>query len=258
MKIWKLSVAIPLALMGSGALATPEKLELFLDHYHVKDTSALVDEGCKICHVSDEDRHFNPYGEDVKNAEGQTGGKLTWQTLALLESKDSNGDGKTNLQNIVANSPPGAVVAPKAGAAPAPVAAKKKSLIPRHAFHPAIVHFPIALIMVAFLLDFLALVMKKPILHKMAQYNLILGTVSGLFAIGSGLGVMAFKQLPYSGILLTHIEVALASIVCAAISIVARRMPGKTWQGVAFVAVLLAAVLIANAGHFGGTFVYGE
>lgn len=257
MKIWKIAAVLPLAILSAGALATPEKLELFLDHYHVKDSSPLTDKGCKICHVSDEDHHFNAYGEDVKKAEGQTDGKLTWQTLALLDAKDSNGDGRTNLQKIAAGESPGDPAVLKPGATPPPP--PKKSLIPRHAFHPAIVHFPIALIMVALLLDFLGIVMKKPILHNMAKYNLILGSISAVFAIASGAGVMALKQLPYSGILLTHIEVALASVACAVISLILRRNEGsKTMMILAFLFVLAAGVLIANAGHFGGSYVYGE
>lgn len=250
-----------LATLGVQARANPEYLELFLSHYHVSDTSPLADKNCTICHVSDEDHHFNAYGEDVHKAlETQTGGKFTWQTLAYVEPLDSNGDGKTNLQNIIANEGPGDPVKIKAGVPvpPPPPAPVRPRFIPKHAFHPAIVHFPIALIFVAFFLDLFAIVLKKPALHKMAGYNLWMGLISAVAALISGVGVMTFKQLPYKGLILEHIIMAVSCTVMVIFSLIFRLREGKVWMILAFLTLLAATVFVANAGHFGGQFVYGE
>ena len=53
--------------------------------------------------------------------------------------------------------------------------------------HPLVVHFPIALILSAFLVDVLALVLKRPHLHRVALWNLCLGTLAAGAAVLSGL-----------------------------------------------------------------------
>ena len=53
--------------------------------------------------------------------------------------------------------------------------------------HPLVVHFPIALILSAFLVDALALVLKRPHLHRVALWNLCLGTLGASAAVWTGL-----------------------------------------------------------------------
>ena len=53
--------------------------------------------------------------------------------------------------------------------------------------HPLVVHFPIALILSAFLVDVLALVLKRPHLHRVALWNLCLGTLAAGAAVLTGL-----------------------------------------------------------------------
>ena len=53
--------------------------------------------------------------------------------------------------------------------------------------HPLIVHFPIALLMTATSLDALALAVKRPALHRIALWNLALGTLGAAAAVASGL-----------------------------------------------------------------------
>lgn len=245
------------AAISVHALAKPDFLDVFIDQYHVKDTAKLSDKQCQLCHVSEDGGNsFNPYGADVKKILDANGGKFSWVTIAMAEPLDSNGDGRTNLQKIALDIPPGDPPALKPGeTAAAPVA---KPLIPRHAFHPAIVHFPIALILVAFMLDMVAVFFKKPVLHKMATYNLWLGTISGFVAIASGFGVMTLKQVPYKGLILTHLSIAIGSIIFAIISLLTRSRSAKAAQVIGIIAIVFAAVMIAVAGHFGGDYVYGE
>ena len=53
--------------------------------------------------------------------------------------------------------------------------------------HPLIIHFPIALLSAGFLFDFLSYLLKKKSLEFAGWWNLILGMVSALCAIVSGL-----------------------------------------------------------------------
>ena len=54
-------------------------------------------------------------------------------------------------------------------------------------FHPMIVHFPIALLLSAVALDLAALIFRRPGLHRVALWNLCLGTLGAGVAVWSGL-----------------------------------------------------------------------
>ena len=53
--------------------------------------------------------------------------------------------------------------------------------------HPIFVHFPIALVLTALGLDTVALVSKRPALHRVALWNLSLGTLGAAAAVFTGL-----------------------------------------------------------------------
>ncbi len=53
--------------------------------------------------------------------------------------------------------------------------------------HPLIVHFPIALLLTAVVLDLAAIVLKRPQLHRVALWNLCLGTLAAGATVWSGL-----------------------------------------------------------------------
>ncbi len=61
--------------------------------------------------------------------------------------------------------------------------------LPMESAHPLIVHFPIALLLAAVLLDLLALALRRPGLHRVALWNLSLGTVGAAVAVLTGLQV---------------------------------------------------------------------
>lgn len=54
-------------------------------------------------------------------------------------------------------------------------------------FHPLVVHFPIALLLSALALDGAALAFKRPPIHRVALWNLCLGTAGAAAAVLSGL-----------------------------------------------------------------------
>ena len=53
--------------------------------------------------------------------------------------------------------------------------------------HPLVVHFPIALLLTALGLDLLALIARRPSLHRVALWNLVLGTLGAGVAVLTGL-----------------------------------------------------------------------
>ncbi len=59
--------------------------------------------------------------------------------------------------------------------------------LPMESVHPLIVHFPIALLLAAVFLDLLALTLRRPGLHRVALWNLSLGTVGAAVAVLTGL-----------------------------------------------------------------------
>lgn len=69
--------------------------------------------------------------------------------------------------------------------------------MPLEVLHPMTVHFPIALLLVAFLVETLALVLKAPAWHRVAFWNLVLGTWAALAAAVTG-GIAAAIAKPPS------------------------------------------------------------
>ena len=63
----------------------------------------------------------------------------------------------------------------------------KAALLAKHAQHPVIIHFPIALFIVSVAFDLLAIWKRNPVLAKAAFYNLIGAALTAPVAIASGL-----------------------------------------------------------------------
>jgi hypothetical protein len=89
------------------ALTTFEKT--FEKTYEIKKDSNLDKIKCAVCHVKPKGGKLNPYGEDMAAAmkEAKTK-KLTEEILRAVEKLDSDKDGKSNLDEIKADSNPGA------------------------------------------------------------------------------------------------------------------------------------------------------
>ena len=60
--------------------------------------------------------------------------------------------------------------------------------------HPMVVHFPIALLLTALLSEFLALLFKKPFLHRLSFWNLGLGVLGAGTAVFSGRAAMVVAK----------------------------------------------------------------
>jgi hypothetical protein len=95
------------AALFTSAFALGTFSPVFAKKYSVKKDSNLGKAGCLVCHASAKGGKLNPYGKDLKEALGDSK-KLTSEVLAKIESKDSNGNGIKNIDEIKADKLPGA------------------------------------------------------------------------------------------------------------------------------------------------------
>ena len=129
-------------------------------------------------------------------------------------------------------------------------------------FHPMLVHFPIALLMAAFLVEMLALLFRRPAWHAVSLWCLGLGTLGALAAVLSGRQAMAaakhsmeiyrlmelHERLGYGVLALT---ILIAGCRLSARDRITRKTRWMLW------ALLAAACgLMVLGAHLGGRMVY--
>lgn len=256
---------LPLLLAAtSQAFAVADYFDSFMAHYKISESSLLSEKSCAVCHVSDSDFGLNPYGEAAEAKKKELGKEsLDAEVYAALDASDSDGDGTPNAEEIAASTLPGD---PSSGAKPGvkPAEPKKKepeSIIPKNAYHPAIVHFPIALFIAGLALDALGLALKHKELLLAGWYNLVIAALSAFGGVGSGIMAMIMKGYPMRGVMQEHIVLAVISSVLMLVMVAMRvhkhekmSIPLRT---VYYLCAFAAFVLISWAGHLGGELVYG-
>ena len=134
----------------------------------------------------------------------------------------------------------------------------KGALLAKHAQHPVVIHFPIALFIISVAFDLLAIWRRNPAMAKAAYYNLIGAALTAPLAIASGLAAWQwqFEGAKLKGNLLLHLIFALSAsgmiwLLCGC-RVRQRRFPEQT-PGLIYIFLALATVLlIALAGHLGG------
>ncbi len=89
----------------------------------------------------------------------------------------------------------------------------KAALLAKHAQHPVIIHFPIALFIISVAFDLLAIWKRNPALAKAAFYNLVGAALTAPIAIASGLTAWQWELegSKLKGTLLLHLLFALAA-----------------------------------------------
>ena len=88
-------------------LAMGSYKEAFLKNYNVASSSKIGSAGCTVCHAKPSGGKLNVYGLDLQKAM-KGGHKMTPDILKSAEGLDSNKNGKTNIQDIKADTLPGA------------------------------------------------------------------------------------------------------------------------------------------------------
>jgi hypothetical protein len=90
------------------ALSLSMFLKPFETTYKVAKGSNLDKAACTICHASPKGGKLNSYGNDIKAVlKAENTKKITPAILAKVESKDSDGDGVKNIDEIKKDSNPG-------------------------------------------------------------------------------------------------------------------------------------------------------
>lgn len=130
--------------------------------------------------------------------------------------------------------------------------------------HPLIIHFPIALILTAGLLELVRIVRRRPESSHTAHVCLMIGTFFAVLAVGSGLANEAAE--PHGegtqSVLWWHKWIA----ICTTVLIIATltwatlfRNSSGTWRRRVYVAGLLVSMTaMAITGHYGGRMVFGD
>lgn len=276
MKRFSLSLWIGcLLLMASlGAQSKPEYLDVLTQTYQ-SYPPALSSRACVNCHISDSDFGLNPFGKQVAQGLLTAGTKsLTPEILHGVEPLASHPGDISNLEKIKKGLAPGTAKAAGPGetagtsgtASPAPVSSarssEQKSLLPKNAYHPAIVHFPIALFLCGLLFDLIGFVRNNRTFLLAGWYNLIAAAVSSFGAIATGVLAIWIMKLPLQGLIRTHLLLAvLGTLLMWALVVLRFRRHENMSQPLRIAYISLAVVgmlLISYSAHLGGAFVYGE
>jgi uncharacterized membrane protein len=134
----------------------------------------------------------------------------------------------------------------------------KAVLLAKHAQHVALVHFPIALIVVAAVFDLMAFRKDNLALFKAAYYTVIAASISAVPTVATGLLAwqLQFEGKRLRGNLRLHLMLALLSsvmiwLVCW-LHFRARRKPERVSSRLRRVIEVVAVLLTVLTGHIGG------
>lgn len=243
--------------------ATPEEMERFHKVVELKPSSKLFKADCMTCHL--EVPAHNSFGKDVKGLikdSGQTGLSVElWSRLAKL---DSDKDGWSNGEEVLADTLPGNAADHPVGVAASQTTSSPQQrgtiidqLLPRHSLHPVVIHFPIALFLFGVAFELIGTKKRDSVLRQTGWWGLLLGTVSTAIAIPTGVAVLVRSGYSWSGPALTHAVIA-GTATALMISTTLWRREGEIQSKTYFALLLLAAIAVALAGHFGGQLVYGN
>jgi uncharacterized membrane protein len=133
----------------------------------------------------------------------------------------------------------------------------KAALLARHAQHPVIVHFPIALFIISAVFEVLAVWRKQPLFATVAYYNLLCAAISIPFTIATGLAAWQWQLegATVKGNLRLHL---IGAIVTGTIILVLYwtrsrlRSNGGQPSAVYFALMTLGLLMITVTGHLGG------
>ena len=126
-------------------------------------------------------------------------------------------------------------------------------------FHPLLVHFPIALVLVAAVAELVSLTTQFPEWHTVAVANIRAGAAFAVASAGAGWILASSRIVEASPTLEWHRwlggAAAVAAVAAALATAATDRPPRRGW--LYRIALFWAAALVAVAGHFGALLVWG-
>jgi uncharacterized membrane protein len=134
----------------------------------------------------------------------------------------------------------------------------KTLLLARHAQHVVLIHFPIALFIVAVVFDYVAQRTKNRSLAAAAYFNLLFAAISTVPVVASGLAAWqwALEGQKLKGILLMHLILGCTSSVLIWVVFLihwrARRRDQESLPKYRLVIEAIAVLIIVLTGHLGG------
>lgn len=123
--------------------------------------------------------------------------------------------------------------------------------------HPVVVHFPIALLIVAAFAELLSLRGQRERWRTVVGFCLTLGTLGSIAAAWSG-WLLAPIEGYSDGTVFGHRWLGVAAASCAAVATALHFRASPRWLPLFRLFLLATAVLVCAAGHWGGVLVYGE
>ena len=133
---------------------------------------------------------------------------------------------------------------------------------PMESAHPLVVHFPIALLLTAVLLELAALVLRRPGLHRIALWNLALGTAGAGLAVFTGLRAeeVAKHTFEVHQVMQLHKRLGITTLILGLMGVSWRLARRDRLSVRARVVTLLLSVAMAGTlmygAHLGGRLVY--
>ena len=254
--------------LGVGAQAEPKFLPVLKSYFNIPAGSEADKARCNVCHAGPPIR--NSFGKAIEKALADANAlDVTPEVLSKVEMLDTDSDGYKNGNELKAGFLPAdpashpatqvspAATGPKKSGASASNSPEENPLIPNHTFHPALVHFPIALYLLGFLLEVVGIWKRDEKLRDAAFWNLLAAAASLAVVIPTGL-IASFRlglQLSLGKPVFTHFLVASSAsigIIASAIWQKRARPSGAGYWALLFI----TAALVSAAGYFGGELVY--
>ena len=230
-------------------LAYPPFWQTLKETYPPVAGSKVAAAKCAVCHVKPGGGARNGFGVQVQTALAKSGAnEVTAAVLLSVEGLDPDRDGRKSGDELKAGTLP--ATPDKGRAAPAArataeAASGSEGLVPSHSFHPAVVHFPVALFaFAAFLTLFSARNQRYEDAAKICAAG---GAASLLVTLPTGLAAML--RMGYNplngGQIAVHIVLAVLTSVAGLVAWRSKGVRARGW-------ILLAGALALLAGHFGG------
>jgi uncharacterized membrane protein len=279
---YALSLLATLSLATVG-LSKPEFLEQLEKLPQMEPAKRAKAEGCNLCHTNPPRR--NEFGRAVHDAMEAAGKEeVNAALLVALADGDADGDGVSNgeefrqdsLPNDRASKPgqPDAMAPPvrRSGIVGAravdtdpnaPVEAPEEEegeeqgeMIPDHRFHPALVHFPIALFLFGALLDWQGAKRKNSVWREAGWLALAAGTIMTVPAMATGWAAYLANGYAFEGEPMRHLIAGHVAFLLMVGTTLMRRQ--RTPESIPYWSLLaMAAVAVGVAGHLGSTLVFG-